>query len=58
MLRVGQEVEEPKEPPVLEVQAGEVSRKTANYVQWLLKDTEGDQMLCYKYHLVEIESNK
>lgn len=28
VLRVGQEVEEPKEPPVLEVQAGEVSRKT------------------------------
>lgn len=51
MLRVGQEVEEPKEHPVLEVQAGEVSRKTANHVQRLLNDTEGDQMLSYKYHI-------
>lgn len=51
MLRVGQEVEEPKEHLVLEVQAGEVSRKTANHVQCLLNDTEGDQMLCYKYHI-------
>lgn len=59
MLRVGQEVEEPKEHPVLEVQAGEVNRRTG---QIMSSDSSMIQRVikCCVIGsiLVEIESNK
>lgn len=59
VLRVGQEVEEPKEHLVLEVQAGEVNRKTGKI---MLIDTSVKQRVTkcclISTILLQIESNR